>query len=124
RPSQAEAAYRRALAAHGDAYTIMSYADFLMQQERHTDVLERLKDQPRNDAVLLRLAIAGTRSKSASAARDVREMRERMTLANLRPEARTTHAREQAMFALWVDDSPQLALALARTNVRHQREPL
>jgi tetratricopeptide (TPR) repeat protein len=124
RSTQAEAAYRSALAARHDAYTIMSYADFLMQQERHTDAIELLRDQPRNDAVLLRLAIAGTRAKSPGAARDVREMRERMTLASLRPDARTTHAREQAMFALWVDGAPQRALYMARINVRHQREPL
>ncbi len=52
------------------------------------------------------------------------EWRQRMALANQRPEARTTHAREGAMFALWVDRLPREALELARENVRHQREPL
>jgi hypothetical protein len=28
------------------------------------------------------------------------------------------------MFALWVDKAPGQALALARENVKHQREPL
>jgi hypothetical protein len=74
--------------------------------------------------VLLRLAIAGTRIDSAGARRDVAELRERMLLANQRPEARTTHAREGAMFALWIDKSPRRALDLARENVKHQREPL
>jgi len=86
--------------------------------------LSQLEQQPRTDAVLLRLAIAGTRTRSPDAQRDVREMRDRMALANLRPDARTTHAREQAMFALWVDAKPQRALELARVNVRLQREPL
>ncbi|HJV94592.1 MAG TPA: tetratricopeptide repeat protein, partial [Albitalea sp.] len=124
RAGDAEAAYRRALAAAPDGYTVMSYADFLMQQGRHADALAQLKGQPRTDAVLLRLAIAGTRAQSPDAPRDAGEMRERMALANLRPEARTTHAREQAMFALWVDAVPQRALQLARDNVRQQREPL
>ena len=44
-------------------------------------------------------------------------------MANLRPQSRGTHAREQAMFALWVDAQPQRALELARNNVRQQREP-
>ena len=124
RAPEAEAAYRAALSAQRDGYATMSYADFLMQQQRFDDALTTLKDEPRTDAVLLRLAIAGTRAHAPDAARDAREMRERMSLANLRPEARTTHAREQAMFALWVDGAPQRALQLARSNVRHQREPL
>ncbi len=122
--SEAEAAYRMALAARRDAYTIMSYADFLILQQRPADALELLKDEPRNDAMLLRVAIAGTLAKTPNAARDAREMRERMRLASERPDAKDTHAREQAMFALWVDASPERALKLARINVKHQREPL
>ena len=124
RPVEAEAAYVAALHAQADAYTTLSYVDFLMQRDRDRDALSQLEQQPRTDAVLLRLAIAGTRTRSPDAQRDVREMRDRMALANLRPDARTTHAREQAMFALWVDAKPQRALELARVNVRLQREPL
>ncbi|WP_372524977.1 hypothetical protein [Piscinibacter sp.] len=124
RPAEAEAAYRMAWAALPDAYTAMSFADFLMQQGRHADALIQLKGQPPTDAVLLRRAIAGTQAQSPDAPRDVREVRERMALANLRPDARTTHAREQAMFALWVDGAAQRAMQLARANVRMQREPL
>ncbi|HEY2925660.1 hypothetical protein [Piscinibacter sp.] len=124
RAAEAEAAYIAALAAQSDAYTTLSYADFLIDQRRDADALQQLKNQPRTDAVLLRLAIAGTRARSADARRDAREMRERIALANLRPDARTTHAREQAMFALWIDGQPRRALDLARTNVRQQREPI
>jgi hypothetical protein len=74
--------------------------------------------------MLLRVAIAGTLAKAPGAARDAREMRERMRLANERPDVKNTHAREQAMFALWVDASPERAWRLARINVKHQREPL
>ena len=35
-----------------------------------------------------------------------------------------THARELAMFALWVEDRPELAVQLARENTRLQREPI
>jgi len=124
RAAEAEAAYRAALAAQSDAYTTQSYADFLIDQHRDADALQQLKSQPRTDAVLLRLAIAGARARSADAGRDAREMRERIALANLRPDARMTHAREQAMFALWVDHQPKRALELARANVRQQREPI
>ena len=124
RSSDAEAAYRAALEAQPDGYAVMSYADFLIDLGRDADALLQLKGQRRTDAVLLRLAIAGTRAKTPEGARDVREMRERIALANLRPDAKVFHAREQAMFALWVDRQPLRALALARVNVQQQREPL
>ena len=122
--ADAETTYRAALDARPDAYTTMSYADFLIGLGRDADALAQLKDQRRTDAVLLRLAIAGTRAGTADGARDASEMRERITLANQRPDAKVFHAREQAMFALWVDQQPQRALALARVNVQQQREPL
>ncbi len=124
RPAQAERAYQQAQAAQAEAYTALSYADFLLGEKRPAEALAQLKGQPRTDAVLLRLAIAGTQLDSAQARRDVAELRQRMALANQRPEARTTHAREGAMFALWIDKSPRRALDLARENVKHQREPL
>jgi len=123
-PASAEAAYRAALSQHDDGYTRISFADFLLERGRPADVLTELRDQPRSDAVLLRLAIAGTRAGSRNGARDASEMRERIALANERPDARVLHAREQAMFALRVEADPQRALALAQANVRQQREPV
>lgn len=123
-PAPAESAYRQALQAAADGYTAMSFSDFLFQQKRFADALKQLENQPRTDAVLLRMAIAGVKTQSSAASGDVRELRERMALALLRPEARTTHAREYALFALWIDNQPRKALALAQENVRHQREPL
>jgi hypothetical protein len=124
RAAAAEAAYRTLLQLEPEPYALIAYADFLIDQRRPLDALRLLKDQPRSDSVLLRLAIAGSHAKSASAARDVAEMRERIALANERPEARKFHGREQAMFALAVDRAPALALDLARGNVEQQREPL
>jgi len=122
--ANAEAAYRSALALHRDPYTILSYADFLLERDRDLDVIALLRGVPRSDAVLLRLAIAGTRARTAEGARDASEMRERIALANERPDVRVLHAREQAMFALRVDADAPHALELARINVRQQREPV
>jgi len=124
RGKAADAAFRAALAAHADSYSLIAYADFLIEQGRESDALTLLRDQERTDGVLLRLAIAGTRIKAPRAAGDAREMRERIAQANLRPQAQSVHGREQALFALWVDGEPQRALALARSNVRLQREPI
>jgi hypothetical protein len=122
--SAAEAAFRAALKLDADPYTTLAFADFLIEQKRPAQALALLKDQVRSDAVLLRLAIAGTQAKAASAAADVAEMRERIALANERPEAKVFHGREQAMFALAVDGDAARALELARGNVVKQREPL
>jgi hypothetical protein len=120
----ATAAWRAALKASPGPYAVLGYADHLIHQRRDAEALALLADQPRTDAVVLRRAIAGTRIKAPGAEADAQEMRERITLANLRPDAQSFHGREQAMFALWVEQQPQRALALARENVRRQREPL
>lgn len=124
RAAAAEAAFRSSLSLAADPYTSLGYADFLIEQHRPDQALSVLKDQTRSDAVLLRLAIAGTQARAASAAADVAEMRERIALANERPDAKIFHGREQAMFALAVERDPAHALELARGNVTQQREPL
>ena len=124
RNAEAEKTYRAALRLQPDDYTSLSFADFLMDGARPADAMEVLKRMSRTDAVVLRLAMAGTRLKAPGAARDAQEMRDRVTQANLRPQAQTLHAREQAMFALVVENQPERALSLARTNVTLQREPI
>jgi tetratricopeptide (TPR) repeat protein len=124
RAPAAEAAFHAALKLDPDAYTTLAYADFLIDQKRPAQALALLKGQPRSDAVLLRLAIAGKQANAPTAVADVAEMRERIALANERPDAKVFHGREQAMFALAVDGDAARALELARGNVAHQREPL
>ena len=124
RASAAEAAYRTALRLEPDSYTAIAFADFLIERKRPAEALASLRGQPRSDAVLLRLAIAGAQAGARSADADIAEMRERIALANERPDAKVFHGREQAMFALAVDHDAARALELARGNVAQQREPL
>lgn len=124
RVADADAAFKALMQRQPDAYVLVAYADFLIEQRRPREAVELLRGHPRTDPVLLRLAIAGSQAGSPGAARDVTEMRERISLANERPEARKFHGREQAMFALEIDRAPTLALDLARGNVEQQREPL
>ncbi|MES2101759.1 MAG: tetratricopeptide repeat protein [Pseudomonadota bacterium] len=124
RAAAAEAAFQAALKLEPDPYTALAYADFLIDDRRPAQALTVLSGRARSDAVLLRLAIAGTQARAASAAADVAEMRARIALANERPDAKLFHGREQAMFALAVDRDAASALELARGNVAHQREPL
>ena len=124
RAGAADGHYRSVLRLGRDSYASIAYADFLIGQKRPGEALRVLNDEPRTDAVVLRLAIAGTLAGAASAGRDVAEMRERISLANERPDARVFHGREQAMFALFVDKAADRALVLARGDVAQQREPL
>jgi len=120
----AATAFEAALRLDPDAYTTLDYVDLLIDARRPGDALRRLRQLPRTDAVVLRLAIAGTQAHSPQALADVAEMRERIALANQRPEARIYHGREQAMFALAVEHDAPAALQLARGDVTQQREPL
>ena len=124
RSAAADAAWRRVLAFGPDTYAAIAYADFLIAEGRPAEALATLEREPRSDTVLLRLAIAGRRANAARAAADTDEMRARIAQANERPEAKTLHGREQAMFALFIEAAPTRALALARGNVERQREPL
>ena len=120
----ADAAFKAVLKLEPDPYATLAYADFLIEQKRPAQALALLKGQARSDAVLLRLAIAGVQVMAPTAKADADEMRERIALANQRPDAKVAHGREQAMFALQVDGQPTRALELARGNVSQQREPL
>lgn len=124
RAAAADRAFKGVLRLGPDAYAAVAYADFLIEQQRPIEALAVLKDETRTDAVLLRLAIAGTQARAPSAGADVAEMRERIALANERPDARRFHGREQAMFALSVERDPASALQLARGDVEQQREAL
>ncbi|WP_418314915.1 hypothetical protein [Piscinibacter sakaiensis] len=123
RTQRAEAAWRAAIDAGADDYARLSYADFLIDGGRHREAAALLHEQPRSDAVLLRLAIAAS-SMSNLRSPEVAEWRARMQQAALRPQSGASHAREQAMFALLIDGDAARALQLARSNVKLQREPI
>lgn len=116
RPLDAERAYREALAASPDPYAALGLADLLIEQGRAEDAKRALQGLARSDAVLLRLAIAGDEA-------SVAEWRERQRQAAARPGSAGAHARELALFALHVDRDARRSLALARENLRAQREP-
>ncbi|SDE00406.1 hypothetical protein SAMN05444679_11615 [Variovorax sp. CF079] len=121
RPAAAELAYRQALDTERSGYLLLAYSDFLQRHGRAAEIAPLLGKEPRNDAVLLRLAVAGRRD---SAQREVQELQARFAAAALRPHATSVHAREQALFALDVQGDARRALALARVNVQLQREPI
>ncbi|RSZ47381.1 MULTISPECIES: tetratricopeptide repeat protein [unclassified Variovorax] len=124
RQAEADAAYRKAVAAQRSGYLLLAYSDYLQRVGRHAEIPKLLAGEARSDAVLLRLAIAGVAARDRSARAEADELRRRFEAAALRPGTTALHAREEAMFALDVQNDPKRALELARLNVRLQREPV
>jgi hypothetical protein len=117
RVAAAERAFRDSLRLQPQTYTALALADLLLAQGRGAEVPPLLRQAPRSDAVLLRLAAAGVQAAAT-------ELRERMAQAALRPGTAALDARERALFELELQRDARAALAAARENAAHQREPL
>jgi hypothetical protein len=115
--------FERALQLQPEAYTRAALADWLLDRQRHAEVL-RLSDIPLEDlpdSLLLRRAIALKRlgDPRAAAAADLLGQR----LDATRERGDTTHRREQARYLLELRGQPQAALPLALANWAVQKEP-
>lgn len=118
-----EARYTRALAQQPrDSYLLGAYADFLLDRQRPQEVARLLKEQQRIDALLLRYALAlqalpgqQTAFQAAKA-----ELAARFNAAMQRGD--TVHQREQARFALFLQQDVPAALQLAQKNWAIQKE--
>ena len=119
---RAEAFYRAALAIDAtDPYLLGAWSDFLLDHDRPREVIALLSGYTRNDALLLRLALAEQATGSARSAGHVDDLAARFEASRLRGD--TVHRREEARFALYLERQPQRAVALARANWDVQREP-
>ena len=119
----AEARYKTALAQQPrDSYLLGAYADFLLDRQRPQDVVKLLQDEQRIDALLLRYALAlqslPGRQTAFLAAKA--ELAARFHAAMQRGD--TVHQREQARFALFLQQDAPAALRLAQQNWAIQKE--
>jgi predicted Zn-dependent protease len=121
RVAEAESGYRAALAAEPGGYAAIACADFLIRQGRGPEARAVLQGEPRSDAVLLRLALADPAD--AVGRRAATELRDRFAQAAERPGAAAVHSRERAMYLLHVAHDARAALAMARLDLKLQREP-
>jgi Tfp pilus assembly protein PilF len=123
-PLAAERHFRAALALDPrDAYLKGAYADFLLDRDRAAEVIALLRDDTKNDALLLRLALAERRlpdHREALAAHRA-DLAQRFDAARRRGDS--MHRREEARFRLVLESDARAALALARDNWAVQREP-
>ena len=107
-----------------DPYLLGAYADFLLDQGDPDKVIDRLYKYPRNDALLLRVAEAGSRRTpvdESTVREQVRELGSRFEAARRRGDS--VHRREEARFRLRLCADPQGALRLAQENWGVQKEP-
>jgi len=118
----AEDHFRAALGADPrDLYTLGALGDWLLDQRRAADVVPLVQNEPRVDALLLRLALAQKASQRPEAEASVTTLRARFDASRARGD--TVHRREEARFQLQLNGDPKLALRLAQENWKIQREP-
>ena len=120
----AEARFREALALDpADAYLAGAYADLLIDLGRHADAARLLESRTRHDALLLRLVVAGQRLPERRERYDADRAELAARFEATRRRGDTVHRREEARYALAVENDPARALALARANWAVQKEP-
>jgi tetratricopeptide (TPR) repeat protein len=120
----ADGHFREALALDADdAYLQGAYADFLLDQGRARDVVPLLAARTKNDALLLRLALAeqALPERRSDFIAHRQELVDRFAAAMQRSD--TLHRREEARFRLEIENDGTAALALAKENWTVQREP-
>jgi tetratricopeptide (TPR) repeat protein len=120
--AQAEGHFRHVLAGcPNDSYARGALADVLLDLERYAEVVPLLADLTRQDAMLLRLAIAERHLRAPTFAAHLEDLEQRFEEARLRGSQ--VHRREEARFELSLRDASARALELSLANFQVQREP-
>ena len=104
-----------------DQYLLSAYADFLLDQGRHRDVVSLLRLETRADGLLLRLTLAEQTLDISSSKSHVSELAARFAAS--RERGTSVHVREEARFTLALLKDAKKALPLAQANWNVQREP-
>ncbi len=118
----AERHYKEAIATgFVDGFALAAYADLLIDDKRHAEVIALLKDWVASDILLLRLAIAEAAAGAPLAADHRKALADRFAAAALRGDR--LHQQEEARFELDLRKDAARALARASENWQRQREP-
>jgi predicted Zn-dependent protease len=123
-PDGAEQHFRAALTLDPrDPYLKAAYADWLLDAGRPADALAVVRGDERNDALLLRIALAEQRMAEHAAGFAAHRVALAARFAAARQRGDNLHRREEARFLLAIQNDPKGALALAQANWEVQREP-
>lgn len=119
---QAEVHYRNALKLlPRDNFSLVAYADFLLDRGRPQEVLPLLADHTQSDTAFLRLALAHQAMHSDQVLRYTWIMAARFEALRLRGS--DYFGREESRFALKLQHDPETALDMALRNWQVQRAP-
>jgi len=119
---EADAYFNDALKLNiSDAYLLAVYAEFLLDENRHSEVITLLKDKERSDILLMRLALAEKALQAPKAAEHEAVIRARFDAARMRGDK--LHIQDEARFYLYFLNNPTEALRLAQENWLGQHEP-
>lgn len=119
---EADAYFKTALRLNiPDAYLQAVYAEFLLDENRHNEVIALLKGKERSDILLMRLALAEKAVNAPKAAKHQAVIRSRFDAARMRGDK--LHIQDEARFNLYFLNNPQQALRLAQENWLGQHEP-
>jgi tetratricopeptide (TPR) repeat protein len=114
--------YDQALAATDpDAYTLLTLADFLLEQRDYGQVVELFERHPDYADLLLRAALATRATNASNAGQLSQRLREQYAAHQRRGDF--VPSRDYARFLLDVEGQPSTALNAALTNWKSQREP-
>jgi tetratricopeptide (TPR) repeat protein len=121
---QAMSSYQRSLQIAPDGYTALAAADLWLRRGQAAMALSVLAQQPGSDSVLIRRAQAlklqnDTRWQSLDT-----ELKSRLAALDARRDEPAAHARERALYHLWLDGDIKRALVSATLNLTQQREPI
>jgi hypothetical protein len=118
----AEKHFRDAIATGiADGFVLAAYADLLLDEKRHAEVVALLKDWIASDILLLRLALAEEAIRAPLAAAHRQALADRFAAAALRGDK--LHEQEESRFELQLRGNAARALSLAQDNWKSQREP-
>ena len=122
RVSEADNYFQAALQLNiADAYLQAVYAEYLLDENRHAEVIALLKDKERSDVLLMRLALAEKALNTPKAAEHEAVIRARFDAARLRGDK--LHIQDESRFYLYFLSNPKEALRLAQENWLSQHEP-
>ncbi len=116
--------YRASLALAADDYTALALADLLLRGQDPAAVEVALAGRPASDAVQLRRAVAAKRQGDPAWRTLADDLQQRFAALAERGDDPALHAREAALFSLWIEPDADRALQAAQANLTLQKEPL